>query len=241
MKICVLGNSHTGALKRSWDELISSEFKERYDITFFAARSNNLADLRVKNGELVTENEITQKSIEFTSGGLSTIKLDAYDAYLIYGFVRPYIKSDSFYSNRVTSQSIKDHFINRTGYQLLKKIRMCVETKVYLGHIPFPSSEKQDNWVSLSHTYEQYEQGVNIVNNNFFEEMNSTLIKQPSETLAKINRNTLSKFSKGSLRLAIGESSVIDPHWKADNVHMNDEFGKIWLENFLNTIEELTD
>lgn len=234
MRLCILGNSHTGSLKRAWDNLVESAFKQKIEIDFFASRGKDLEGLTLDGESLVPMNERLKSRLVFTSNGLSSIDLTKYDIFLIYGLgLKPYFTNDYFYSIEVIERSLRNNYQNSLGYSLLTMICSTVDSKVYLGHSPLPANYKQDDVKLSSILSEQYIKGVNLANNKVFLKLNGVLLHQPKQTLVGNNRNTHSRFSKGSKKLDIGDHLDSKIHRISDNRHMNDEYGRIWLESFL--------
>ena len=79
--ICVLGNSHVGALKRAWD--LMPEWHQEYNLVFFTARSNGLGGLFLIDNKLVPKTDRLKRTITYTSGGKSEIDIVEYDLFLI--------------------------------------------------------------------------------------------------------------------------------------------------------------
>jgi len=70
LRICIIGNSHVGALKEAWDDIGSDHAS--LDVTFFAARGDRLKDLVVNGNTLRADGPGAtplKKFMAFTSGG----------------------------------------------------------------------------------------------------------------------------------------------------------------------------
>jgi hypothetical protein len=76
MRLCVIGNSHVGALKLGCSD---------GDVTFFASHARTLRTLYPKDGCLVSDQPDVRKWLAFTSGGQDSIRVADYDAFLIAG------------------------------------------------------------------------------------------------------------------------------------------------------------
>jgi len=224
IKICVLGNSHVGSLKTGWDRIFG-QFPE-YELTFFAARSNNLRHLVISNGALVPQNEELEKSIAFTSGGLKLVKLDFYDAFVIYGLGLLIPKIDSRISSAVLNIACREKYLNCLNLKLAKKIRAAVNSNIYIGHIPQEASNIDCETASPAQ---------NINYNLIFEKMKkfldipkTILIQQPSKTFSNC-WNTKLEYSTGSSKLNVGDLASEQLHPETDHKHMNGNFGELWL------------
>lgn len=236
MKICIIGNSHVGALKRAWDELFDAEIKLKYELTFFAAKADGISDLELNGNVLAPNSDVIRRSIEFTSGGYGEIKLDNYDAFLIHGLVPSYFDSNVFYSISAIDRSLNDLYLDSIGYNIYSMITNVFKGPVYLGHPPLKSNEKLESLDYSENHSLLYSKGIDIVNKKYFGESCGKLIKQPACTMS-VNQNcTLAKFTKGSTRLELNNKQGHSPHPKNENRHMNSTFGKLWLESFLSII-----
>jgi len=232
MRLCIIGNSHTGALKRAWDNLIEPSIKNKVEISFFASRGHGLKGLCLEGKSLVANNEALKKNLEFTSNGKHDINLTRYDFFLIYGLFAPYYTNDKFYSSDVIEHSLRDHFCSAFGYTLMTMVRSATDRKIFLDPRPLPVNPDGDEGNFSSILSAHYSGGIKLANEKIFLPLNSELIHQPSQTLVGNNRHTHSKFSKGSKRLDEWNSEKSAPHPAEDLRHMNDQFGKIWLESF---------
>jgi hypothetical protein len=234
INLCIIGNSHTGALKRAWDQLVAADSKKKVRVTFFAQRAGGLEKLRLDAQSLVPNDASLKKALEFTSGGETSIDVTKYDAFLIYGVgLNAYYSDGSFFSREVTHCALIDNFGKSLGYKLLMMIRSVSNSKVYLGHVPLASNLARDKVKNSPSLSVQYVNGETLANDKLFASLNCVLVCQPQETLVGNNRNTHSRFSKESKRLDIGDNLDSELHPTNENIHMNDAYGEIWLTSFL--------
>lgn len=234
MKLCIIGNSHTGSLKRAWDGVLKKQFESKVEITFYAHKGVGLSGLKLDGKRLIADNELLKKSLEFTSGGKEFVELAEYDIFLIYGVrLKAYFASKQFYSNNVLFSSIQDQYVGTLGYKLLEMLRESVDSEIYLGHEPLRAVHKRDK---IDNTSDDYSRGIELANNQLFSKSDAVLVHQPQETLVGNNRNTNSKYSKGSKRLDVSENCDSKLHDEIDNAHMNDEYGRVWLNSFLTSL-----
>ena len=84
IRLCVLGNSHVGALKRAADEVCLQNPDLR--LGFFAARSNQTRDMTIRDGRYCPTSPALADQLALTSGGQRDIDPAQWDAFLIYGF-----------------------------------------------------------------------------------------------------------------------------------------------------------
>lgn len=233
INLCIIGNSHTGALKRAWDKVHTQN--PDINITFFAHRAHGLKGLKIKENSLTPDNENLKKALEFTSGGINTILPDNYDYILIYGLgAKPNFSDNKFFSKEVQVLAAKDLTLDTLSFEILKKIRSITDKKIFIGHDPLKTT------YNIRHTGKavQYEKGIENINNLIYSHFNAELVAQPAETTVNGNA-THPAFSKGSKRLSVGDSADDELHPEKDIGHMNDEFGVIWLNYFISRLRDL--
>lgn len=80
--LCVIGNSHIGAIKSGWDQIKVDE--KNVSMHFFGSKSQSLSRTFVEGGILKTDDEQIQRSLERT-GGSPEIDLRSYDGFVIVG------------------------------------------------------------------------------------------------------------------------------------------------------------
>lgn len=231
MKICVIGNSHVGALKRGWD-LIAPQHP-KVEITFFAHRGDGMASVKVENGSLVPTTNELNVAISHTSGGLNRITPDDYDIFLIYGLrAKPnFVNKAQFISSQARFQALEDLTLDKLSFSLLIMLRELTDKKVYIGHDPLPAAIT----IKSEGNSPEYMAGIALLNKAIYKPMSAELVTQPLATIVN-QRSTHPAFSQGSKRLAIGDKLDNQNHSAGESGHMNDEFGKIWLTSFLSLI-----
>ncbi len=229
MKLCIIGNSHVGSLKTAWDNHFPA--KNGVKITFFAAPGYKLDGLKLDGHKLVPSKLSLRNSLRLTSGGQGEINLKEYDCFLIYGVkALSYFEDKNFHSSAATQQALDDHYGPTLSYQIANMIRKSVASNIYIGHVPMPSAPEKDN-AEVEYSSNQYNNGVELANTRFFSLINAELIKQPGSTIAKSGCHTQFIYSTGSRAL----NNRVTP--MEDTRHMNDKFGQVWLQSFLNEIQ----
>lgn len=232
-----MGNSHVGSLKRGWDN-IYKDYPET-EITFFAHRAAGLDGLIAHDGKLIPNNEALAKALEFTSGGKKEIDPIEYDIFVIYGAGTNinFFKNDRFYSRAVIKSSLEDFVANTLAFNILKRLRTLTNKTVFIGHTPLITATQ----ILSDNNPGDYMARVELINDMVYRPLNSELVRQPLSTIVNGN-NTHPDFSKGSKRLAIGDSFDDEYHPESEIDHMNDKFGEIWLMEFLkNYVEKMID
>ena len=227
--ICVLGNSHVGALKRAWD--LMPEWHQEYNLVFFTARSNGLGGLILIDNKLVPKTDRLKRTITYTSGGKSEIDIVEYDLFLIYGLQMEvfFVEPGKFFSSAVIKQTVLDSVKGTTSWKIMEMIRSVTNKKIYVGHNPLPIQKKGDDRI---YPPESYLSGINLMNDEVYDKCNAELIAQPADTIVN-GCFTERELSKGSKRLPVGDAMDEEAHPDHDSRHMNEEFGKKWLSCFL--------
>lgn len=230
LNICVLGNSHVGSLKLGWN-LIEQDYPG-IKITFFAARACGLEHLTVRKGMLIPSNAHLKKSLRHTSGGHEAIDLSLFDICLIYGlrFSFPYkleiSRTANYFSKAAYECSLHDTIINTLSIQTLKKVRSLSDIPLYIGHNPLTACN-QNSFLNKPINYSEFVAGVNRI----LTADQAILLTQPEETITG-NIYTKPEYKSGAVCLDVGDKSANQPYANEDNVHMNDVFGRIYLQNF---------
>ena len=234
MRIFVLGNSHVGALKLGWDEIAG--FYPEVRITFFAHRADRLGKLVVRDGKLFPKNRDLKNAIAHTSGGSREIDPAKCDVILIYGLGAKAYFSDPnrYFSESVKSEAMTDHASDTISYEIFRMIREVTEKQVYIGHAPLRAATKHVNRLQEGFP-KPYELGIRDINEYFYRPQGAELVPQPQQTIIN-SRHTDPRFSLSSKRLDIGDELDHAPHPENDRNHMNHEFGKLWLQMFLELI-----
>jgi hypothetical protein len=228
MKICIIGNSHVGALKRAWDTI--SPAYPGLEMVFFAHRGNGMAALKRQGKQLVPTSDALAAAIKFTSGGLDRIVPNDYDAFLIYGLrASPnFGDNDRFFSRQVRQQAVEDLTGNTLSLRILKMVRQLTDTRIYLGHDPLNSASADRPDASNA----PYESGIAILNDCVYGPLGAEMLMQPLSTVVN-GRNTDASFSQNSQRLAISTANREEKHSEGEDKHMNEAFGEIWLTAFI--------
>lgn len=235
LHIAVIGNSHVGAIKSAWDKI---EHKyPQIKLTFFAARSRNMEFVRIEKGKLVPYRSRTESSMEFTSGGKKVIDPDEYDAFLLYGLrARPYMPDlTQHFSEQAHAAALADLRKSQALLRLLKLTRRITKKPIFLGEHPLPIAHESAS--NKGRMYKEkgvhdYHFGASLSARFFKDQYNATLIMQPAETIER-NQFTAEIYAKESERLQIGRENDTLVDGPEDLVHMNSEYGKLWLENLI--------
>jgi len=132
MRICVLGNSHAGALKLGWDMLRSHY--PGVEMTFFAAQGGAMKGLAVDGDHLVTADETLAARIAYTSGGLSRVDLRSYDAFLVLGLGFSLLPMDARLSMAVVVAALLNRFESTPNRRLSRMVGELTDAPVFVAH-----------------------------------------------------------------------------------------------------------
>lgn len=228
IRLCVIGNSHVASLKKAWNDLSGQYPGVR--ITFFACRGRHLFNLAAKDGCLSCDGEVLKQILAFTSGGASEVRVSEYDQFLIYGSdARPYFTSPGeVFSRAAVMQSVYDSVGGTLAYHLLRQLRLLTDKPVYVGHTPLLGAKE----VRSRQRPATFVDGIAFVNRVFYSAFKAELVPQPIETVVN-GMATDPVYVPGATRLAVGDALDDLAQPVTDLSHMNGEFGKLWLTQFL--------
>lgn len=228
MKICVIGNSHAGAIRLGWDR-IGADYPG-IELCFFAVGGEGLRQLGVRDGRLVPGRPALRAVLEFTSGGWGEIDPAAYDLFLLYGlgFAPVGIAMPGNYSAAVREATRRDIFRRSVANHVLTLLEGVTDKPILLGHGPFPAAQLGD--LSQDGSLQDYRSELDWYRR--FLAGRALLIGQPEETMQTAGA-TRPDFSKGSRKLATGDREDNEHHPATDTKHMNADYGQLWLRHFL--------
>jgi len=224
----VLGNSHVASLRSGWDQI--SDAYPQHSYTFFAARGFLISKLELEDNMLIPKSLELFNSFTYTSGGQGKIDLNEYDLFLIYGLDFNVPILDARDSSGLLKALFSDIYQASLTFDLAKKIRGVVSVPIYIGHIPLEACNPNftvgfpENCLSYENCIEKMQSAIEIPN--------VTLSKQPLVTRYG-EYNSKQEYSKGSRRLDIGDRISNQLHPVDDFMHMNGQFGALWMEDFL--------
>ena len=135
-RICVLGDSHLGMVKRAMADLPK---ESGIEVTYFGARVDLWTGLSVRGREVSSSDQPLTEKFYLSSGGKTSIRVDEYDCFLIVGLdlsILPFaFLSIRFASDSMQADSKKirlsDACFSAAGYGILKT-KVAVQV---LGHL----------------------------------------------------------------------------------------------------------
>lgn len=230
-RVCIIGNSHVASLRGGIEKV---EPRSGISYTFFAARGRALEDLVLSGSTIIPANEKLRKYISFTSGGKTAIDTAKYDVYLVYGaHAAPYFhNSEAVFSEAALRSATRDHVSGTLSMKLIKLLRSCTTSPIYVGHYPLRAAQK----VRSVEVDKEYIDGCHLLNELVYAPLDAKLLRQPKSTIVN-GRQTHPDYTKNSRRLAVGREDDQEILPENDIVHMNYDFGEIWMQMFLREIE----
>lgn len=223
LKICIVGTSHITSLKLGW-EMVKSQFPD-LQIVFFGGIGGSLRHLRVRNAKLVSIDDKLTRNLKYTSGGISEIDPDIYDAVILYGLNLKLPRLRQGISRAVMKETIKDIVQRSLTLKVAAKFRKLNDRGFWIGANPMEGVNGNQLEAGPFYSYGQImEEAAHV-----FPVPGATFLPQPAETIGPDLR-ALSRFLVGSVRLMPsknGNDSVAHPD--DDFRHMNGEFGHLWL------------
>lgn len=240
MKLCIIGNSHLACIKTGWDKIAGAH--SDIEPVFFGAPVDHIRRLVVKpskrrnRGLLVPRTKVLRKSMVNTSGGLNQIKIQDYDAILLFGMFLTVPLVHMKLSAAVRAQVVRDSVHETTCYQTIEKVReISTKVPVFVGHDPLQARQLAENPnPPLDADLFSYDEAFAAMEAELAE-TDVTLLAQPAETIGA-GLVTQEAWSKGSSRLDIGTEHSESAHAGLDIRHMNAEYGALFLETHLPAI-----
>jgi len=226
MKICVISNSHAASLKDGW-MTIRNDFPQ-LEVTFFAAPNRAMSELKadISARTLYAENTQLKHTLKFTSGGLDTIEIDKYDAFLVYGLFLSVPRLDRRLSSSVKSATVLDSVNESINHRIAVDLCNMTDATVFYSPSPLLSDSILESESERVDPIEHYDLVCDSIHNHY-DYPNAKLIKQSAETMGD-ELTTKKIYSKGSERL-------LQPlkHINEDVMHMNSNYGKKFMQMFL--------
>lgn len=225
MNVCILGNSHVACLKQGWDRIGMRHPDMR--MTFFASRQERLKGLALQGRSLVPADAALARDIAFTSGGLDRVDLSAFDVFLVYALGLAVPAMDLRLSSAV-QRLICRHVLQRSlNLSICGLIRSATQAPIFIGHNPQIAFDER---LPLAPNRLPFESAVALLAEQI-DLADARLLCQPAQTLFN-GWNTRVELSRGSTRLDVGDSISNAEHPADEVMHMNAEFGALYMAQF---------
>lgn len=252
--VCVIGNSHSVAFAKGWQDRVAPELPG-VSMTFFAASSQKLRQLVHEDGAFTTHDPDLAEALALASGGLTRAEIAAYDAFLLVGLgMRITITSlcgpfgtlthrawgpvETLVSEACFAAMVEAALRESQAFSLTDKIRAAGPRPVLLCATPFRSEEEA--------SYSFRNRNRRFADDAFrgkviahCQEIGSALAARhggefvwQDESTVAIAGFTRAEFARGGHKLG---GSELD-----DGLHMNAEFGQVMLMRALARLDELS-
>lgn len=226
MKLCVIGNSHVGALKRAWST--RAEAHPEMSVTFFAGRGGSTRAVAVEDGQIVAKTDALRDQFAFTSGGPDRIDPTHFDVFLAYGGLHGARTGDAAqavsaaFARRATVERARESML----YKHARLLRDVTDKPVFAAPAPLPAARDGVDPPRIVPLAVEME----LIDEALFAPLGVDLVPQPPQT--RDGEATMGEFAQGSERLeSLREGAGV--HGAAETAHMNEAYGDIWLEAFL--------
>ena len=223
MKICVIGNSHVASLKLGWDR-VAAEFPG-VELCFFAAKGHMMSGLEVEGGKLVSGNNKLGTLLARFSDGVSEIRPQDFDAFVLYGLALYLPRLEVGSSKELRRAAAKDYLSNSVVLNLLMKLRSITDKMIWIGPCPMEatcediSERPLMDYSALASDMSEY-----------LGDARTAILGQPLNTVTP-ELTTPFGFCNAAIHLQVSSqgSEVVELR-KGETKHMNAEFGALWLQ-----------
>lgn len=244
-KICIIGNSHLGALALS--ETGMKGFAEAgYDVVFWGAAGSLFGKIQYSEGQLISPAPARSKII--SSGRYGHLPLSDFDVVVFYGMSVALSKTAAQIANRlktiegrsksfvdaVLAEQISEWWERRLGRALMQDVTDAAPAKRFFyttGPLVAENPEylgKIEDTVLLRKVLD----ALNAHCAKWCEDRNISFYKQSEATLADNGVTTRFDFNTNSVTLGAGK-----PHPEDDFAHMNSSYGDIILADLFKLLE----
>ena len=248
MKICMIGNSHIGALKLGWKQIRHSH---RHEVSFLGVPGVQIRNLAIEQGTVVPTSDNSRKYFEKTLGAES-IELDRYDVVVVVGCGlnligalsvtsrwRPYTLVDEtarddqtqfdLVSDRLFAEILSSKIRKSLANRYITKMARQGAARVLYVTTPLPSSEirlkPQEDPVKDLVAGAHGPAVASLYRDAIEQVMGRDKVVFPPADVLVDGAMTDMRYSRGSLRLD-GKRE----HPEDDMHHMNADYGALVLE-----------
>lgn len=237
MRLCVIGNSHVGALKLG----CSAE-----NVRFFGSHAATLKTLKSRDGQLVSDDPDVRHWLSITSGGLHYVPVNEYDAFIIVGCGLGFSSTSSIYaahrlaehttageqviSNAALQCAVKGRVTQSLARRIADLVRQLTKADIAILPEPLPAKSvvQKQPWLKSNAIrqmlFELYREHLALVPH--------PILEQPSHTF--VEHFTRTEFARGSLKM-LQDST---PHPEAEPYHMNAEYGSAVMSEALDYLKQ---
>lgn len=225
LRICIIGNSHIACLKTAWDGM--APYHRSHACTFFGSPGAGMADLELKDTRLVARTDKLKRDLAFTAEGEDCIRLSDFDAFLIVGLDFHVPVHDERLSAAVLDVALRDGFLGTMTHRIAAAIRSSSQAPVYITGTPFKARSGRQR---PKGTLLDPDRVIAALSRAFSAE-DFCFVLQPAQTLQSA-WSTKEEFATAAPRLAHSGEKINARFEHEQAVHMNAEYGRIYLESF---------
>src|SRR5690554_2322728 len=137
IRLAIIGDSHVSCLK----EASSQQNRDDIDFDFFAVRGRKIRDTQLCSKKIIALSDEVKNSFSFTSAGKTEVKLDNYEAILLYasGLEAPLFSVKGHFSEAVLQRAVLISIANSSINHLYESLKNNGNTKVFVMLTPFRS------------------------------------------------------------------------------------------------------
>ncbi|MET0314888.1 MAG: hypothetical protein ABW275_10890 [Hansschlegelia sp.] len=249
MRLCFIGNSHLSAFRLGWD-LVAPGLKG-VEGQFFGARGGDLREMRLKGRSMAASDPRIVDQLKFTSGGESTIDLDAYDGFVLVAIGmgltsmlrvgaqhrtlatvgrgrHQHLVSDAVFD--LAARSLVEESISQ---QLAGYIRSVTDKPLAAASAPLPcpgvTKDKSTFWADVELLGARLKPVWDASRTVMAEKRRMAILDQPDETMHG-RFFTKPIYGRDSVRLKEGFE---ERHDEDEYIHMNAEYGATFIRSVL--------
>ena len=232
--LCVIGNSHAGAVWQAWKSGAIAA-RQDFSMTVFASQASTV-ELEHRDRSLVPVNPAVTQMFGLTSGGKERIEIDKYDAFLLVslGFgidlARTFTRcnvvehlahgsSDTLVSHACLVEIIRDHSAKSAALTFAKQIRADSAAPILIYPTPFRPetmlSEENDPCLTDRALLDNIMPRIVAAMSKLASQSDCEVFWQDPETVA-LPGLTKARYAKGAVNL---RSSI-----ERDSKHVNPDF-----------------
>ena len=228
MRICILGDSHTVALKSGWDRIRVSY--PGVTITIFAARGPTMGRLEADGTDLVPGTMSLREQMEYTSGR-SQVRTGDFDVFVLSGmFLLPLWTKAGLSRAVITAANAEQYRLSISG-TVAKVLRSVTQAPIYIMPKPLVAQRPDP---PVAEAVPPYPEQIALLT-RYFETERFHFVCQPAETMPE-GWFTRPDFSIGSGRLVVAPGLEGEFHPERETNHMNADYGELALGRFLATV-----
>ncbi len=229
LKICLIGNSHSGSFKSGWEAI--SAYYPKVGITFFPHTSHYYHKFGVDTASklLTMDDPVIRERFYISSGGMSDIDFGVFDMCMIVGGMFHWrLHNRPRFSARVAAATARDSFIGQHTSILVEKIRMISDVPIII--VPNPYGAR--NGVAAASKIESIAFENELINRFLSTEHNARIVPQPEETMLTEYVSRL-EYAVGERKREATPGADGQPEVLNDLAHMNAAYGALFLSQIL--------